>query len=85
MKLAQVQDDDGIEMSSAPQKDNANVEVNVGGGGGDDDEKKKSLDLVFPLIPRSNWKPPPVVPTERIGMGLNKMVINILFIFLKFF
>ncbi|KAK0164268.1 hypothetical protein PV328_002914 [Microctonus aethiopoides] len=78
MKLAQVQDDDGIEMSSALQKDNANVEVNVGGGGDDGrdngDEKKKSLDLVFPPTPRSNWKPPPVVPTEQIGMGLNKMV-----------
>lgn len=45
----------------------------------EDDAKKKAkgggLDLVFPPIPKSLWKPPSIVPVEQIGTGLNKMVL----------
>nr|XP_034177169.1 radial spoke head protein 6 homolog A [Osmia lignaria]XP_034177170.1 radial spoke head protein 6 homolog A [Osmia lignaria] len=38
------------------------------------DEKEEGLKLVFPPLPTHSWKPPPEVPSERIGSGVNTKV-----------
>ncbi|XP_043255228.1 radial spoke head protein 6 homolog A [Colletes gigas] len=38
------------------------------------EEKEEGLKLVFPPLPTHSWKPPPEVPAERIGSGVNAKV-----------
>lgn len=37
-------------------------------------KEEKILELIFPPLPVSSWKPLPEIPKEKIGSGLNKKV-----------
>ncbi|CAK9808035.1 Radial spoke head protein 4 homolog A [Anthophora plagiata] len=40
----------------------------------EEEEKEEGLKLVYPPLPTHSWEPPPEVPPERIGTGVNVKV-----------
>lgn len=45
-------------------------------GEGKEEKPKEPVPPKLPPIPVSTWQPPPPIPVERPGQGVNKKVIN---------